>query len=40
MLMQKRAINEAFIDKGYDTQGKFELTLSSLSDFLRTSEIK
>jgi SNF2 family DNA or RNA helicase len=40
MLMQKRAINEAFIDKGYDTQGKFELTLSSLSDFLRTSEVK
>jgi SNF2 family DNA or RNA helicase len=39
MLQQKRAINEAFIDKGYDTQGKFELTLSSLTEFLQHSEV-
>jgi SNF2 family DNA or RNA helicase len=39
MLQQKRGINEAFIDKGYDTQGRFELTLSSLTDFLQHSEV-
>ena len=39
MLQQKRGINEAFIDKGYDTQGRFELTLSSLTEFLQHSEV-
>lgn len=39
MLQQKRGINEAFIDKGYDTQGKFELNLGSLSEFLTHSEV-
>jgi SNF2 family DNA or RNA helicase len=39
MLQQKRGINEAFIDKGYDTQGRFELTLSSLTSFLQHSEV-
>jgi len=39
MLQQKRKINEAFIDKGYDTQGNFQLTLGSLSDFLSKSEV-
>jgi len=39
MLQQKRKINEAFIDKGYDTQGRFELTLSSLTEFLQHSEV-
>lgn len=39
MLQQKRGINEAFIDKGYDTQGRFELTLSSLTEFIQHSEV-
>lgn len=39
MLQQKRGINDAWIDKGYDTQGKFELNLGSLSDFISTSEV-
>ena len=39
MLQQKRKINEAFIDKGYDTQGNFQLSLGSLSDFLSNSEV-
>ena len=39
MLQQKRRINEAFIDKGYDTQGRFELTLNSLTEFLQHSEV-
>lgn len=39
MLQQKRGINEAFIDKGYDTQGRFELTLNSLTEFLQHSEV-
>lgn len=39
MLMQKRAINQAFIDKKYDSQGKFELTLGSLSEFLTNTEV-
>jgi SNF2 family DNA or RNA helicase len=39
MLQQKRGINEAFIDKGYDTQGNFQLSLGSLSDFLTNSEV-
>lgn len=39
MLQQKRGINEAFIDGNYDSQGKFELTIGTLSDFLSTSEV-
>lgn len=39
MLQQKREINKAFIDKGYDSQGKFELNLGTLSEFLSNSEV-
>lgn len=39
MLQQKRGINEAFIDGNYDSQGKFELTIGTLSDFLSQSEV-
>ena len=39
MLQQKRGINEAFLDKGYDQQGKFELSLGTLSDFLKNTEV-
>lgn len=39
MLMQKRGINSAFLDGNYDNQGKFELSLGTLSDFLKTTEV-
>jgi SNF2 family DNA or RNA helicase len=39
MLQQKRGINTAFLDKGYDSQGKFELSLGTLSDFLKNTEV-
>jgi SNF2 family DNA or RNA helicase len=39
MLQEKRLINRAFIDKGYDSQGRYEITLGSLSDFLSASEV-
>jgi hypothetical protein len=39
MLQEKRLINMAFIDKGYDSQGRYEITLGSLSDFLSSSEV-
>ena len=39
MLQEKRLINKAFIDKGYDGRGQYEITLGSLSDFLSTSEV-
>jgi len=39
MLQEKRHINRAFIDGGYDGQGQFQLTLGSLSDFLRSSSV-
>jgi SNF2 family DNA or RNA helicase len=39
MLQQKRGINEAFIDGNYDSQGKFELTIGTLSDFISTSQL-
>ena len=39
MLQQKRGINEAFIDGNYDSQGKFELTIGTLSDFISNSEV-
>jgi hypothetical protein len=39
MLQQKRGINEAFIDGNYDSQGKYELTIGTLSDFLSNSEV-
>jgi len=39
MLQEKRHINRAFIDKGYDAHGQYEITLGSLSDFLSISEV-
>lgn len=39
MLQQKREINKAFVDKGYDSQGKFDLSLGTLSEFLTQSEV-
>jgi SNF2 family DNA or RNA helicase len=39
MLQQKRGINGAFIDKGYDTHGKFELNVGTLTDFMANSEV-
>jgi len=39
MLQEKRLINKAFIDKGYDGRGQYEITLGSLSDFLSKSEV-
>lgn len=40
MLQQKRSINEAFIDgKHHDFKGGFDITLSSLSSFLRDSKV-
>ena len=39
MLQQKRGINSAFLDKGYDNHGKFELNLGTLSEFLSHSEV-
>lgn len=40
MLQQKRSINEAFVDgKHHDVKKGFDITLGSLSDFLRTSSL-
>lgn len=40
MLQQKRSINEAFVDgKHHDHRGGFDITLGSLSKFLRDSHI-
>jgi SNF2 family DNA or RNA helicase len=40
MLQQKRSINEAFVDgKHHDIRGGFDITLSSLSSFLKDSEV-
>jgi SNF2 family DNA or RNA helicase len=39
MLQQKRGINSAFLDKGYDNQGKFDLNLGTLSEFLSHAEV-
>lgn len=40
MLQQKRSINEAFVDgKHHDLKGGFDITLSSLSSFLRDSKV-
>ena len=39
MLQEKRLINRAFIDKGYDARGQFEITLGSLSDFLSAADV-
>jgi len=39
MLQQKRGINKAFIDGGYDTSGNFQLNLSTLSTFITNSEV-
>ena len=40
MLQQKKLINEAWVDgKHHDIKGGFELTLSSLTSFLRDSSV-
>lgn len=40
MLQQKRSVNEAFVDgKHHDVKGGFDVTLGSLSDFLRSSDL-
>lgn len=40
MLRQKRAINEAFVDgKHHDVKSGFDITLGSLTEFLRTSTV-
>lgn len=40
MLQQKRSINEAFVDgKHHDVKKGFDITLGSLSEFLRTSSL-
>lgn len=40
MLQQKKAINEAFVDgKHHDVQRGFDITLGTLSEFLRSSEL-
>jgi hypothetical protein len=39
MLQQKRGINGDFIDKGYDSHGKFELNVGSLTEFMANSEV-
>lgn len=40
MLQQKRSINEAFVDgKHHDVKKGFDITLGSLSDFLKTSPL-
>lgn len=40
MLQQKRSINEAFVDgKHHDVKGGFDVTLGSLSEFLRSSDL-
>jgi len=39
MLQEKRGINKAFIDGGYDNKGSFQLNLGALSEFLRHNEV-
>ena len=40
MLQQKRSINEAFVDgKHHDHRGGFDITLGSLSKFLKESNV-
>ena len=39
MLQEKRNINKAFIDGGYDIKGDYKLTLGALSDFIAHSEV-
>jgi len=40
MLQQKRSINEAFVDgKHHDIRGGFDITLGSLTQFLRDSHV-
>jgi SNF2 family DNA or RNA helicase len=39
MLEQKRGIGAAIIDGRHDKEGKFELSLGALHEFLRTSEV-
>jgi SNF2 family DNA or RNA helicase len=39
MLQEKRNINKAFIDGEYDYSNSYQITLGTLSDFLKTSEV-
>lgn len=39
MLQEKRNINKAFIDGGYDVKGDYKLTLGALSEFITNSEV-
>lgn len=39
MLQSKRDINKAFVDKGYDQTGSYQINLSTLSSFLQSSEV-
>ena len=39
MLQEKRNINKAFVDGGYDSKGNFQLNLGALSSFLTNSEV-
>jgi hypothetical protein len=38
-LQEKRNINKAFVDGGYDSKGNFQLNLGALSSFLTNSEV-
>lgn len=39
MLQEKRNINKAFVDGGYDYKGNYQINLGALSDFIRNSEV-
>lgn len=39
MLQEKRNINKAFVDGGYDSKGNFQLNLGALTSFLTNSEV-
>jgi SNF2 family DNA or RNA helicase len=39
MLQEKRNINKAFVDGGYDYKGNYQLNLGALSEFLRNNEV-
>lgn len=39
MLQEKRNINKAFVDGGYDYKGNYQLSLGALSEFLRNNEV-
>lgn len=39
MLAQKKGVAGAFIDGGYDQKGRYEITLSSLTEFLERNDV-